>query len=88
MRRYIVIAASANFNSGILELTREQAAPRGHSLDPLDKDLYLIKAPVQFKAGENIGYDGDVNKAMLALIEPEEGQKKKEPKGKTEKHSQ
>lgn len=74
MQRYIVIAIMAGFNSGILELAPEQASSRSHALASLGEGLFEIREPVQFKRGEIVGYDGDVNKALLQLIEPVESE--------------
>jgi hypothetical protein len=53
--------------SGHVELTAEQARDRTHALakDKVDRDgagTYTITAPIQFKAGEVFGYDGDPGK--------------------------
>jgi hypothetical protein len=55
--------------SGILDLTSSQAVPRLSSLIPLGEGLYEIAGPVQFKAGEIIGYDGEVNKALIESLD-------------------
>lgn len=41
-----------------------------HALSALDNDEYAIIRPVAFKRGEEIGYDGDMPKALAALMEP------------------
>jgi|AMWB02.1.fsa_nt_gi ABC-type amino acid transport substrate-binding protein len=57
--------AVVNIHPGsVLLLSADQAARRVSSLDDLGDGLYLVKAPVQLKAGEVFGYDGDLNKAM------------------------
>lgn len=56
--------------SGILELDKKQAAPRAHLLQDLGEGLYEITGPVQFKAGEEFGYDGEVTKAMAQDLAP------------------
>jgi len=70
MQRYIIIATVAGFASGILELTSGQASARTHALKPLGDSLYEVTAPVQFKNGEVIGYDGEINKSLLQLVTP------------------
>lgn len=69
MQRYIVIGSSVGFISGILELTYEQAASRRDALIDLGEDLFEITSPVQFKRGEELGYDGEVNKQLLQSLE-------------------
>jgi hypothetical protein len=69
MQRYTVTGHSVNIHSGILDLTHEQAASRLHSLTDLGDGLYEVLYPVQFKRGEEIGYDGEVNKNLLQSIE-------------------
>ena len=51
--------------SGRLQLSNAQAKPRLHNLKQIDGDIYEIIAPVQFKAGEEIGYDGEINKMLM-----------------------
>lgn len=68
MQRYLIIAAVASFAAGILELTPVQASARSHALKPLGDSLYEVTAPVQFKNGEVVGYDGEINKSLLQLI--------------------
>lgn len=54
-----------------LELSKPQALAREYALHRLGKtgNLYLTIAPVQFKAGEVIGCESDVPKALAALVE-------------------
>lgn len=70
MQRITVTGTAIQLISGILELTPEQAAARSTALDNLGEGLYLITAPVQFKRGETIGYDGEVSKALTEEITP------------------
>jgi hypothetical protein len=64
MDKYTIVAASVRLHSGVLSLTKEQAATRLHNLKALDKGHYEIVQPVEFKRGETIGYDGEISKAM------------------------
>jgi hypothetical protein len=68
MKRYQVSGFIVELHTGILELTPEQAASRVGSLADLGEGLYSVLEPVQFKRGEEIGYDGDVNKDMAEKI--------------------
>ncbi len=76
MPNYSVVGPSVNFSDGVLELSEEQYGARAHNLEDLGKGRYKIVNTVQFKHGEMVGYEGEVNKTLLSLIE-EEG--KKEP---------
>jgi len=78
MDKYRVIGRSVNVASGILELSEDQAASRNHSLTSLGEGLYQVDGPVQFKRGEEFGYDGDVNKALMAELEDIDGSDKSE----------
>lgn len=79
MTRYQVTGGSVGFASGVLDLTRAQAAPRLAQLGgklhdkhtsakakPETRAPYAVTAPVVFKAGEVFGYEGDVPKMWLA----------------------
>lgn len=64
MTRYIVTGFTARFATGILSLNPDQAKRRAHNLQPLADGRFEIIHPVEFKAGEEFGYDGVVPKAM------------------------
>lgn len=64
MSKFIVTAISARLTSGVLVLTDKQAGVRSHNLRHLGKNRYEIVNPVEFKAGEEIGYEGDLPKAL------------------------
>lgn len=58
------------FGPGVrLSLKEGQAARRPQALKKLGNGLYEVTAEVQFKAGETIGIDGDVPKALLASLD-------------------
>jgi len=62
-----------NFGQGtILELTDDQAKRRIHNLTEGEKGVYIVDKVVQFKMGEVIGYEGDIPKPIMSLIEPME----------------
>lgn len=63
MSKYTVIAR-LQLMAGVLTLSDEQSAPRSHALKPLGKNRFEIINPVEFKAGEEIGYEGDLPKAL------------------------
>lgn len=79
--RYVITGRAAAIHSGVLELTKEQARRRLHNLKDLGRGRYEVVKPVEFKHGEEIGYDGDIPKAMGDLLEPVDkeaaGKKKK-----------
>ncbi|MCP3177300.1 hypothetical protein MJO47_09335 [Desulfuromonas sp. KJ2020] len=82
MKRYRVIGRVVTVNpGGVLQLKKEQAAPRAHALSDLKKGLYMVNQPVQFKNGEEFGYDGAVSKSLMVdladLKKLEEEEKKK-----------
>lgn len=66
------VLAPVSFAAGTrLFLSEEQARLRSHAAKLLSGGLYLTTAVVQFKAGEIIGIEGDLPKAMEALVETE-----------------
>jgi len=69
MKRYVVTGASANFASGVIMLTEEQAKARVHALKDLGDGYFEVMTTVSFKRGEIVGYDGEVNKALLQLVD-------------------
>ena len=70
--RYLV-NAPASIAAGVLVLDAGQAAARRHALHELGEGRYQVMQPVQFKAGELIGYDGDLPKSLAALVASEPG---------------
>ena len=68
MNKYHVIEA-VSIHAGFLELTAAQANPRMHNLKHVENNVYMVMQPVMFKAGEIIGYDGELPKAMLMQLE-------------------
>ena len=55
--------------AGVIALTKQQAGARLHALTPRGKDEYSIRQPVEFKCGEVFGFTGEINKALMALVE-------------------
>ena len=73
MKTYKVNVLSVNFHSGTLRLSDEQYKSRSHALEATKvKGEYRILKSVQFKRGEEIGYDGEVGKAQAADLVPVE----------------
>lgn len=72
MQRYLVTAPLILHTGALLELTPEQAAPRERDLRALGGGVYEVQTRVQFKAGETLGVDGIVPKALAtALVSPD-----------------
>jgi hypothetical protein len=69
MQRIIVTGPVIQLIAGIVGLTKQQAAARLGSLTDLGEGFYQIEKPVQFKRGEELGYDGDINKALADMVE-------------------
>lgn len=71
MKDYSVVSRSCSFGAGqILRLSPEQVAARPHLLDCTeDAGIYIARAPLEFKQGEIVGLDGDVNKKALLSLE-------------------
>lgn len=66
MNTYRLITA-ATFAAGVLGLTDAQARPRAHCLTRRGEH-YEITAPVQFKAGEVIGFSGEMPRGIAHLL--------------------
>lgn len=59
------ITQAVTLQRGTVRLAKEQAKGRDHKLKAVKaKDCYEITEPNQFKAGQVIGYDGDIPKNM------------------------
>lgn len=76
--KYTVIAPFIQLHSGVLSLSKEQAETRMHNLRKV-RGGYEIVRPVQFKAGEQIGYDGELSHEMASALDAK-GKKKDEDK--------
>ncbi len=85
MKKYKVTGRKVGFNAPErLELEPNQAGPRMHCLNFVKGKVYEVTAPVEFKQGEEIGYAGEMNKALSNVLEPvnnkaEKAAKKKAP---------
>jgi hypothetical protein len=84
MQKFLV-AASVTLHTGTLELSDAQYARRKHALKKVGKGKYEILAPVQFKVGEEISYEGEIPKALATvLIDEAEAKKDTTKKAKAE----
>lgn len=85
MNRYRTVAVQTTINHGRVALRPEQAAMRSHAIQATDEqDVYEVLGPINFKAGEVIGWDGELPKGMAETMVAEDGQgarsaKKKRP---------
>ena len=70
MKKFVVIALSANLHTGTVELTERQAKDRSHLIEPVakKKGLYNIIETITFKKGEGFSFDGEINKALLEEV--------------------
>jgi hypothetical protein len=64
MQKFKVIKP-IHLQSGVLELSSGQARERTHAVRSLGADRFRILHPVQFKVGEEFGFEGDLPKAFL-----------------------
>ncbi|MGE0289677.1 MAG: hypothetical protein AB7I42_25695 [Bradyrhizobium sp.] len=76
MQKYKVTARVAVIPSGVIAISAEQSGPRRHNLKAQGGDRWEILRPVEFKAGEVIGYEGELPKAMADNLELVEAQKR------------
>jgi hypothetical protein len=75
MKRYKAVNR-VELHAGILELTKKQSLPRAHCLQDLGEGFFEITGKVEFKVGEEFGYDGEVTKAMAQDLTAAEAEKK------------
>ena|SRR3990167_788667 len=89
MKIYIATAI-ATIATGRLQLTPTQAKARAHNLAPTDEvGIYRITNVVQFKRGEQFGYDGSFPKGMATVaMTPEEIKAAEVDKAKEEKQTE
>ncbi|KQT10969.1 hypothetical protein [Ramlibacter sp. Leaf400] len=83
MKKFTVLAVLGLPPGTIVGLTHAQAEPRAQSLKALEVDdkakmgRYEVTAPIQFKVGETIWSDAELNKAMATSLEPEDATRQK-----------
>lgn len=64
------VLATVSFAAGHrLALSEGQAKARRHALKKVGNGVYTTTAEVQFKAGETIGVEGELPKALQALVD-------------------
>lgn len=69
--KYTVSARSLQIHTGVLVLTAAQAGPRMHNLKDLGRSRYEVLRPVEFKLGEQIGYEGELPKTLALMLDDE-----------------
>jgi hypothetical protein len=58
----------------VVRLSPEQAADRARSLEKADDEgRFVTKDTLEFKAGEQLGIEGDLGRATMAKLEPVTG---------------
>lgn len=68
---FTVTGQPLTLTSGALQLSPAQAARRAHALMPQGTEgRYTIRAEVQFKVGEIVGWIGDVPKRLAGNLQP------------------
>ncbi len=67
MNKYTV-THPITIQSGLLQLTPAQAKGRLHNLTEVASGLFEVVKPVCFKAGESIGYEGDLPKNLVEFV--------------------
>ena len=72
MKKFTVLAVLGIAPGTVLGLTKAQAAPRMHALKQVGKDAYEVKSRIEFKVGEVIATDAELNKALASQLETEE----------------
>ena len=63
MDKYLITAPTTLPAGARVGLSKDQAAAREHALDKVGKH-YVAKLPLNFKAGEEIAYDGELPKTL------------------------
>lgn len=69
MAKYKVTARVAVIPSGVIAITAAQAEHRKNNLHKLGNNRYEIRSPVEFKAGEVVGYEGDLPKVLATAMD-------------------
>jgi len=70
--------------SGTLNLTTEQYKSREHALESLGNGNYRVIGQTGFKRGEEVSYDGEVNKMLMLDVTPVEELNAEPPQSATE----
>jgi len=74
MKKYMILTLITIQEGSILNLTKIQVRKRSHALKKTGKN-WLVIAPVQFKRGETIGFEGDLPKNLAHIVERTDGKK-------------
>ncbi len=69
MRKYQVVEKHIEIGAGRVMLDADQFKTRSHNLSKPDADgVCEIVKPIQFKAGETFGFDGDFGKHLSQFV--------------------
>ena len=68
--KYIILQPLSFYAGATLGLTEDHAHVRRAVLKPLGDGLYEVATEANFKAGEVIGFEGVLPKAMAAAMHP------------------
>jgi hypothetical protein len=67
--RYTATATVTLGPGAIIGLSQKQAARRAHLLEPTHREgVFTAKAAVQFKAGEEFDYEGELPKNLVDIV--------------------
>jgi len=58
-----------NLHSGHVELDEDQARRRAHNIEEVEKGIFNIVNPIQFKIGEKFSHDGEVSKTLAQSLD-------------------
>jgi hypothetical protein len=80
VKRYRVTAKAAVIPAGIIALDADQAKARSHNLKAAGTGRFEIVRPIEFKAGEEFGYDGALPKSIAEAVDEIETRRAAKPK--------
>ena len=75
--KYLIVSPIEIPAGSVLSLTEGQAVPRRAVLKVIGAGIYEATAALSFKAGERIGYEGELPKAMAEKFEAADGSQAK-----------
>ena len=79
MKTYLSLQP-VTIQTGLVQLSKDQAKGRIHNLKFIESDVYQLINPINFKAGEVFGFDGQIPKSMVNAVDTEEQPTKKKAK--------
>lgn len=88
MTRYKVTGRVAVIPSGIIALSASQSGTRLGNLSPAGDGLWDVRRPIEFKAGEEFGYAGDLPKAIAEAVEEIETPRSGKPESRSSRRQE